>query len=92
MNKKLNQIDQFVYAQAEKASQDWFERQCLNPYESLYLYYRAGELAVFNEQAPEAFKLGSQTRLSPAWSRTQVKAFIAQAARSLPCLPSELTI
>jgi len=83
---KLQQIDQFLWEQADKASKEWFRAQSLNPYAAIYLYYKSGELAAF-ENAPHGWTLGRQDRLSPAHTREQIKAQIAESARRLPFLP-----
>lgn len=77
---------QFVYDQSNKASETWFREQSRNNYAQQYLYYRRGELGVF-ETAPEGWKLGSGERLSPALTRQQVAAKIHQIAQRLPFLP-----
>lgn len=86
----LKQVDNLIYEQAEKASQQWFRAQSANPYAAIYLYYKVGELAAFEDHCHtelHGWTLGLQQRLSPALTRQQVKAQIAEAARRLPFLP-----
>ncbi len=80
---------QFVYDQANKASEAWFRQQSQNPYASIYLYFRTGELGAFSE-APAGWTLGSGERLSPALTRQQVAAKIHTIAQRLPFLPETL--
>jgi hypothetical protein len=77
---------QFCYDQANNAALDWFKKQSLNNYASLYLYYRRGELGVF-EEPQDDWTLGSGERLSPALTRQQVAAKIYAMAQRLPFLP-----
>ncbi len=78
---------QFVYDQANKASESWFRQQSQNPYAAIYLYYKTGELGAFSE-APAGWILGSGERLSPALTRQQVAAKIHTIAQRLPFLPT----
>lgn len=78
--------DQYCWDAANKASETWFREQSQNPYASLYLYYRRGELGVFSD-LPEGWILGSGERLSPALTRQQVAAKIHAISQRLPFLP-----
>lgn len=95
---KCDEIQQAIYQVADDLATYWHQSQCKNPFGRYYLYYyeprECDMIATFivtNEDEPVAADgrkgmLASQERLSPAWTRDQAKAFIANAIRKTPCL------
>ena len=81
---------QWVADRSAEASQEWFVKQCQNPFASLYLYHKIGRLTVA-EHCPEGFELSTGKRLGPGGSREQIAAQIEEAARKLPILPDSIT-
>jgi len=74
--------------------QRWFKQQCLNPYESNYLYYvpstetKHGQLEIA-ETCPTGWVLGTNQRIMPNWTIEETARFVSSACRTLPLLPSK---
>lgn len=93
--KRWGDIETNLWEMAKEASEDWFKKQCRNEFGTYYLYFKPGTetgwgtLAVA-ENAPEGYQLADPRRLSPAWTRTQVKRHIRDILQTLPVLPREI--
>jgi hypothetical protein len=74
-------------------AREWFTDQVRNAFAHYHLYYRPsnaetpGQLNINTEQ-PEGFQLAHTQRLSTAWTVENAQAFIHQAMRNLPILPT----
>jgi hypothetical protein len=92
MSKGLQAIYEYVGDLSRKAAESWFKQQCANPYASLYLYYRDGELVVSEDLPSSDYELATGGRLKPGATIDQQCARINAIAQCLPILPKELCI
>ena len=92
MRKVYEDTDRKLWEIARESSEEWYKKQCRNEFGAYHLYFTPstetewGSLAIA-ENAPEGYQLADPRRLSPAWTREQVKRHIRDILQRLPVLP-----
>ena len=69
----------------DQAVEQWADKQFKNPFAALYLYYQPRGNIVVCEEAP-AYLLACPERLSPGWTKEQVRYKVSQIIKTLPIL------
>ena len=92
----LQELRQRIYKMAEKASEEWFMKQVHNPFNAYYLYHRPsnngnhGDIAIVDEYEylgkgmDQEWLLSHPQRISPGWSKEQVRNWVIQQCQTLP--------
>jgi len=66
----------------------WFPMQSREPYASLYLWFKRGQLVVA-EKKPDGFELADPRRINPGGTVEQNHNLFREALGRVPCLPTE---
>ena len=85
---KTESVNSRIYGMAYSASKDWFRRQCANPAERMYFYYKPGEIAFYIGAEPlnNQWVLAMNDRISTGRTQEQICIQLQQIARQLPIL------
>ena len=87
----LQEIEEWLWKEANREALSWFTIMCENNYAEMYLYYKPsgegimGELKI-SENQPAGFKLAPIGRLHCGLTKDQVKIIIQDISRKLPIL------
>ena len=87
----MTDYNAILSAKLEPAINDWFRRQCLNPSESMFLYFKPQHCAFWIGEHPlnDDWELASPLRVSPAKTKEQVMYWAHELSRTLPVLSPE---
>jgi len=85
----LKEVENWLRVTARTAADQWWIEQNKNIYAHFYLYFKPGEVTIAEESPGNEWQLGSPERIGGYHTREQVRYFILDTLRKLPCLPVE---
>ncbi len=77
----------WLYEQVNREVDKWFFEQGRDIFRRFYLYYTNGDIKISEDAPGENYRLAMAERISPAWSKEQVKYKAVEMLRRCPCLP-----
>jgi len=90
----LEKVNNAIQGAAHCAARDWFLRQCRNPSERMYLYYKPKTIAFWigSEPLNDEWILANGLRISPATTEQQTRQYIIDVAARLPIIPDSFEV
>lgn len=85
----LEKIQKEIYQEATEEVHQWFNKQCIYPYNSFYLYYDQYEyikLLITDIEPSPAWVSATPQRIMPNWTKEQAIQFVIDTVQKLPIL------